>query len=146
MMSDSDSDAARHRRYTARWSVRIYEMDANGHVNNAVYLNWAEQLATEHAASVGFGPDWTSAHGGTWVVRKHEIEYRRAARFGDVLELTTEVQLMRGARGQRRTTIRREADGETIAEVLTEWVWLRADGRPGRIPAEIVDALGDAPA
>jgi acyl-ACP thioesterase len=35
--------------YAARWVVRNYELDSNGHVNNAVYLNWAEEIASRHA-------------------------------------------------------------------------------------------------
>ena len=133
--------------YTTRWRVRVYELDPNGHVNNAVYLNWAEQLATEHAEAAGFGPAWTAAQGGAWVVHRHEISYRRPAVYGDELALTTRVEQVRGARGVRRTTIARVADGAPVAEILTEWVWVRlADGRPGRVPAEVVAAItGAAP-
>jgi len=39
--------------YRARWRVRSYEIDQNGHVNNAVYLNYAEALTVEHAEARG---------------------------------------------------------------------------------------------
>ena len=39
----------------------------------------------------------------------------------------------------RYTTIRRESDGELLAEVTTQWVCIRAaDQRPTRIPADLV--------
>jgi len=125
--------------YTARWRVRSYEIDQNGHVNNAVYLNYAEALTVEHAEASGYGREWAETQGGAWVIRRHEVEYLRPARLGDELLLTVRVQLVRGVRGVRRTTIARAADGLSVAEVLSEWVWLRlADGRPARVPAELV--------
>ena len=97
--------------YTTRWRVRTYELDVNGHVNNAVYLNWAEQLATEHVEVAGFGREWTAVQRGAWVVRRHEITYRTPAVYGDELELTTRAVSIKGARGFRDTTITRVADG-----------------------------------
>jgi acyl-CoA thioester hydrolase len=131
-----------HAAYVTRWRVRIYELDVNGHVNNAVYLSYAEQVATEHAEAAGFGRAWTLARGGGWVVRRHEIVYHRPAVYGDELELTTRVQLLKGARGLRHTSIFRVADGAPVADVDTEWVWVRlADGRPARVPAELLALL-----
>ena len=125
--------------YRTCWRVRQYELDALGHVNNAVFLNYAEQVAIEHADAAGFGPAWTASVGGAWVVRRHEITYHRPARFGDELELTTRVLDMRGARGLRRTSIARLPDGELIAELETEWVWVRlSSGRPARPPSELL--------
>ena len=127
--------------YRARWRVRSYEIDQNGHVNNAVYLNYAEALTVEHAEASGYGRAWSEARGGGWVVRRHEVEYLRPARLGDQLELTVRVELVRGVRGVRRTTITRVGDPAPVAEVRSEWVWLRlADGRPARVPEELVRA------
>jgi acyl-CoA thioester hydrolase len=125
--------------YTTHWRVRTYELDVNGHVNNAVYLNWAEQMATEHVEAAGFGRHWMMAHGAAWVVRRHEITYRRPAVYEDELELTTRAISIKGARGLRHTTITRLSDATLIAEVHTEWVWLHLpDGRPARVPDELV--------
>jgi acyl-CoA thioester hydrolase len=125
--------------YSARWRVRSYEVDQNGHVNNAVYLNYAEALTVEHAEAAGYGRAWTEAHGGGWVVRRHEIEYLYPARLGDELDLTVRVELVRGVRGVRRTAIRIAEGGSPVANVWSEWVWVRlSDGRPSRVPAELV--------
>ena len=67
-------------RYTARFPVRQYELDQNGHVNNAVYLNWAEQVAIDHVEALGYGREWTQAHGGGWVVREHRCIIRACER------------------------------------------------------------------
>jgi acyl-CoA thioester hydrolase len=127
------------RSFTARWRVRSYELDSNGHVNNSVYLAYAEEVATLHAEALGFGRAWAQEQGGAWVVSKHEITYRRAATYADELELTTTVVSMRGARAVRHTSIRL-AEGPLLAEVVTEWVWVRAsDGRPVRLPSALLE-------
>lgn len=131
--------------HSTRWRVRSYEVDQNGHVNNAVYLNYAEALTVEHAEASGYGRAWSEAHGGAWVVRRHEVEYLRPAVMGDELELTVRVELVRGVRGVRRTTICRVADGAPVADVLSEWVWVRLpDGRPTRVPVELVEIAAAA--
>ena len=59
--------------------------------------------------------------------------------YGDEVELTVKVELVKGARGVRRTFIRRVGDGMVLTEVLTEWVWVRlSDGRPTAAPRELV--------
>jgi len=56
------------------------------------------------------------------------------------VELTVQVELVKGVRGVRRTTITRGSDRVLLAETLTEWVWVRlSDGRPSPVPQELVD-------
>ncbi|MGH7358073.1 MAG: acyl-CoA thioesterase [Candidatus Rokuibacteriota bacterium] len=130
------------REHALRLSVRTYELDQNGHVNNSVYLAWTENLAAEHAETLGFGRAWSLERGGAWVVRRHEITYHVPALAGDEVEARVRVESVGGVRGVRRTWFRRVADAALLAEVATEWVWIRvADGRPGRVPKEIVDAF-----
>ncbi len=131
--------------YAERWRVRSYELDSNGHVNNAVYLSWAEEIATRHAEAAGYGRDWALAHGGTWVIHRSEITYHRPAVYGDEIDVAVRVELIGGARGVRRTWIRRAATGELLCELLTEWAWIRlSDGRPARVPAELVELAAEA--
>jgi acyl-CoA thioester hydrolase len=132
------TDAVDPWRFTVRWAVRQYELDALGHVNNAVYLNWAEQVAVEHVEALGYGRAWSQAHGGTWVVREHHVTYHRPLEYGDIVLVTTLPQHVVGARGIRRTEIRRASDDILTTDVTTEWIWIRLrDGRPMRAPAEI---------
>ena len=131
--------------YARRLRVH-YELDHNAHVGNAVYLNWIAELAARHAEAVGFGRAWNVAHGGAWVVRRHDIVYHRPAVGGDVLELTVRVESLGRVRGVRRTSIVRLSDSAAIADCTTEWVWVRlADGRPERVPREIVEAYRGGP-
>lgn len=130
-------------RFTARFAVRQYELDVLGHVNNAVYLNWAEQVAIDHVEALGYGREWSLRFGGTWVVREHHVTYHRPVVYGDVVLVTTLPQEIGGVRGRRRTEIHREGDGALLTEVETVWIWIRtADGRPTRIPAELLARFG----
>ncbi len=128
--------------FSQRWRVRTYEVDENGHVNNAVYLQWAEQLTAEHAEAAGFGREWSIARGGAWLVRRHEVTYHQPARRGDEIELTVRVTGIGGVRGTRHTEMRLAGAGTLLAEVASEWVWVRlADGRPARVPTELLEAF-----
>ena len=128
--------------FSQRWRVRTYEVDENAHVNNAVYVQWAEHLTAEHAEAIGFGREWSIERGGAWLVRRHEVTYHRPALRGEEVELTVRVLDVKGVRGRRHTWIRRATDNTLLAEVASEWVWVRlADGRPGAVPREIVDAF-----
>jgi acyl-CoA thioester hydrolase len=130
--------------HSEQWRVRTFELDSNGHVNNAVYLNYAEQVAVDHAEALGFGREWAEHHQVAWAVHEHHITYHRPALYRDLLRLTTRVQAMGGVRATRHTTIHREPDGELLAEVTTQWVCVRlADQRPTRIPADLLDRYAD---
>ena len=136
----SDPGLLEHR---LRFGVRTYELDENGHVNNAVYLQWAENLTAGHAEAAGFGRQWSVERGGAWLVRRHEVTYHQPALRGDEVEGTVRVLALGGVRGVRHTTFVRPRDGVLLAEVRSEWVWVRiADGRPARVPAELTDRYG----
>lgn len=150
-------------RFAAYFKVRQYEMDALGHVNNAVYLHYLEQAAYEHSAAAGFSDERTRALGGMWIVRRHEIEYLRPATAGDVLHVVTWAVEFKGARAYRDYAIFRhegqsddphalpadgflppgqELAGDPLVRARTLWVW--ADlitARPRRIPAALYPAF-----
>jgi len=133
--------------YSERWRVRNSELDSNGHVNNSVYLAWAEEIATRHAEAAGYGRAWSEERGGGWVIHKTEITYHRPAVYNDIVEVAVDVELIRGARGIRRTRITRSHDEELLAELWTEWAWVRlSDGRPMRVPPELAELAAPATA
>jgi acyl-CoA thioester hydrolase len=131
-----------NREHASHFRVRTYELDQNGHVNNSVFLAWTENLAAEHAEVLGFGREWSLERGGAWLVRRHEITYHLPAVAGDEVDAVVRVESVGGVRGVRRTWFRRAPDAALLADVRTEWVWIRvADGRPARIPSEITHAF-----
>ncbi len=154
-------------RYAAYFKVRHYEMDALGHVNNAVYLHYLEQAAFEHSAAAGFADAQTRALGGLWIVRTHQIEYLRPATAGDLLQVVTWAVAFRGARAWRDYVIHRHEpdphetqslpadgflspdhmpNGEPLVRARTLWAWADMHTyRPKRIPVELYRAFLEAP-
>ena len=129
--------------FTTLLRVRHYEMDALGHVNNAIYQHYLEQAAIEHSESLGFTPVQYQELGGTFVMRRVAIDYLRPAVAGDVLEITTWLQEMRGVRTLRRYEIRRQGEPDLIVTGEALWVWVDENTmRPKAIPEMIVEAFG----
>src|SRR5215217_4437539 len=87
--------------------VRHYEMDALGHVNNAVYLHYLEQAAIDHSAALGYDVARLRALGGLFIARRHEIDYLRPASAGDVLQVVTWAVELKGAQAVRDYAIYR---------------------------------------
>lgn len=106
-------------------------LDDLKHVNNVVYLQWVQDIAGKHWFSKA-GKD----SGVLWVVRKHEIEYLKAALLGDQLRIETWVESMQGLTSLRKVAIYRGE--ELLCSCTSHWVMLDGKSlRPRRIPAEI---------
>jgi acyl-CoA thioester hydrolase len=112
-------------------------IDDNGHVNNVVYLGWAQDLAIAHwraRAPAEAQAQWA------WVVLRHEIDYRRALRLGEAAVGRTWVaDTAEGPRFDRFVRID-GPDGAWCARVRTVWCLIEAaSGRPRRVPDWMVD-------
>ncbi|HEY0733658.1 MAG TPA: thioesterase family protein [Herpetosiphonaceae bacterium] len=129
-------------RFTITLRVRHYEMDALGHVNNAVYLHYLEQAAIEHSEQLGVTLERYEQLGGVFILRKMEIDYRLPAVAGDTLTITTWVKEMRGPRSTRCYEIRRQSDNKLVASAEALWAWVdRRIMRPRPIPQELLDVF-----
>jgi acyl-CoA thioester hydrolase len=122
--------------------VRHYEMDALGHVNNAVYQNYLEQAAIEHSEHLGLSLDVYRELGGVFVMRRVEIDYLRPAVAGDTLEVATWLQEMRGTRALRHYEIRKENQEDLLVTAQALWVWVEVKTmRPRPIPSVMIDTF-----
>ncbi len=113
------------------------DIDANGHVNNVVYLRWIQDMATEHWAARQSPEDlarWA------WIVLRHEVDYRRALLLGETAQARTWVAPKpEGPRFDRYVRID-GPDGAMCAQALTVWCLIdAATGRPKRVPQDMVD-------
>lgn len=95
--------------FTRPFRVRGYECDMLGHLNNAVYQHYCEQISIEASEDAGYDMDWYAARGTGWVVRQISVEYLHPVTAGDVLDVTTWVSGWRGVRAQREYLMRRPA-------------------------------------
>jgi acyl-CoA thioester hydrolase len=132
-------------KFTTKLRVRYHEMDALGHVNNAVYQHYLEQAAVEHSEHLGFNQERYQKFGGVFVMRKIEIEYLRSAVAGDTLEVSTWLQQMRGPRAIRRYEIRKQGEQELLVTAEALWVWVdTVVMRPRAIPSQLLEAFEQA--
>jgi acyl-CoA thioester hydrolase len=128
--------------FTTQLRVRYHEMDALGHVNNAVYQHYLEQAAVEHSEHLGFNQERYQELGGVFVMRRIEIDYLRPAVAGDTLEVTTWLQKMRGPRAIRRYEIRKQGDDQLLVTAEALWVWVDTGAmRPKAIPRQLLEAF-----
>ncbi len=123
--------------YTWRFKVRSYEVDRFGHVNNAVYLNYLEEAATQASADAGFDSAWYDAHNCMWIIREMHVRYHEPALYGDELEIRTWVSDFRRVRSHREYEIVRVRDNCRILRGRADWVFMdRTEMRPKRLVAE----------
>jgi len=111
------------------------DIDELGHVNNAVWVRWIQDMATSHWRAAA-APEHVDLYG--WVVVRHEIDYLRAVLPGETVAGRTWVgEAPKGARFDRHVEFLGE-DGKLRVRAKTTWAILdRETGRPLRVPAEV---------
>jgi len=110
-------------------------IDENGHVNNAVWVQWMERLSTAHWEALA-PEEHQRAY--AWVVTRHEIDYRGNIRLGDSVEALTEIREgPKGARFDRHYTFT-DAEGRAVVRAKTTWAMIdRRTFRIMRVPPEV---------
>ncbi|MBI1251588.1 MAG: acyl-CoA thioesterase [Alphaproteobacteria bacterium] len=123
--------------FTLPLTIAPADIDELGHVNNGVYLRWAQDIATTHWRTRA-GADLVAAY--VWVLSRCEIDYRAELKLGDAVEARTWVaDAARGAAWDRFVEIWRTGDAKPAAEI--KMIWALLDGqtrRLKRVPAEII--------
>ena len=111
-------------------------IDELGHVNNAVWVQWIQQVAVAHWEAAA-DPVHRDAY--VWVVVRHEIDYLRAAHEGDTVTGRTWVgDAPKGARFDRFVEFT-GVDGKPCVRSKTQWAIIdKALGRPIRVPPEVI--------
>lgn len=126
-------------RHTTELTVRFYELDAYGHVNHAVYLNYFETARITLLAEIGFGLDRLKAEGFHLVVVEATARFHEPASMGERLTIASEVTDVRRASSSWHQEMTR--DGARIATLDLRAAVTALDGRPTRAPEELAVAL-----
>ena len=122
--------------YSKTITIPASVIDENGHVNNVAYVQWMQDIAVEHYASIG-GIEAQGADA-TWVVREHKVEYLLPAFAGEEIEIRTWVENARRVRSLRKYEFVRRSDGRILVKGETDWVFVDAkSGVPLSIPANV---------
>ena len=122
--------------FTRTFTAGPEHIDVMGHVNNAVWVQWVQDMATAHWEAVA-QPD--HARDFVWLVVRHEIDYR--GNIGPGESVTGETWIpgeAKGATSARRVDFR-DASGKVIVSALTTWAMLdRATQRLVGVRPEVI--------
>lgn len=123
--------------------VRVYyeDTDFTGVVYHASYLRFFERGRTEflRAAGVEHAALLELPEPCAFALTRIAVDFRRAARVDDALEVRTKYHSVRGVRIAAAQRILRA--GALISEAEVEVVCIRLDGRPRRPPPELSERL-----
>ncbi len=116
--------------------IRPDHIDANGHVNNVVYVGWLQDAGTSHW-NARF--DEATRAKWSWVALRHEIDYLRGiGPEATGVVARTWVGDPVGPRFNRYVRIE-DGEGRLCAQGVSEWCLVDAATlRPQRIPATML--------
>jgi acyl-CoA thioester hydrolase len=126
---------------TAQVRVRYPEVDRMGVAHHANHLIWFEIGRTELMRSRGAAYARLEDEGLLLPVIEASCAYRAAARYDDLLKVTTEVVEVGRVRIAFSYRIERQADGLLLATGRTVHAAVDRGGRPRRIPAALRELL-----
>jgi acyl-CoA thioester hydrolase len=111
------------------------DIDELGHVNNAVWVRWIQDIATAHWLATA-DPAHIDAY--IWVVVRHEIDYLGNVGPGAAVTARTWIdEAPKGARFDRHVAFWGQ-DGKIKVRAKTTWAIVdRASGRVLRVPKDV---------
>ena len=120
--------------FTLSFTAQDADIDELGHVNNAVWVRWIQDMATAHWQARAL-PEHIAAY--IWVVVRHEIDYRGNLRVGEQVEGQTWIDDgPRGARFDRHVAFVR--DGRTLVRAKSTWAIVdKVTQRILRVPKDV---------
>lgn len=121
--------------FSATITATPADIDELGHVNNAVWVRWIQDVAVAHWDAIA-APKHRERY--VWVITRHEIDYRGNVAAGETVTAETWVEEPpRGARFDRHMRFL-GADGRVRVAAKTTWAIIdRESGRILRVPAEV---------
>ena len=130
-------DAIPTRAFSMGFTAGPEHIDELGHVNNAMWVQWIQSVATSHWAARATDEEQAAYF---WVVVRHEIDYLRALTVGQSVTAHSWVpDTAKGAKFDRHMLFM-GADGKRCVAALTTWALIdRASGRPMRVPASLIE-------
>jgi YbgC/YbaW family acyl-CoA thioester hydrolase len=126
--------------------VRSTEIDVNGHVNNAKYLEYLEWGREEWYEQAGLSYDAFGEMGIQTVTVNININYRKECRQGDLLTIRTFPEKMGRSSYVLKQEIVNRTSGELCADALVTSVTMDAKTRKSReAPQELRKLFAGGP-
>lgn len=120
-------------KFSHSFPVSAEDIDAQGHVNNVAYVKWIQDVAVAHWFSATTEAERERY---TWIVVRHEIDYKKQSFAGEEIIIKTWVGEPTRISWERFTEITR---GENLL-VKARSVWCLIDretSKPTRISSEL---------
>jgi acyl-CoA thioester hydrolase len=122
--------------FTQTITIAPADIDVLGHVNNIIYLRWAQDIAVAHWRA-NASAEMAAAY--VWVVRRHEVDYRTPLMLGDKAVARTWVAPQAQGAAWRRFVEIGKPSAPPAASIASDWVLLdAATRRVKRVPPDIV--------
>ena len=124
-------------KFSHSFCVSANDIDAQGHVNNVAYVRWIQDVAVAHWFSV---TDETTREKFTWMLTRHEVDYKKQTFENEEVTATTWVGEATRITWERFTEIKR---GEDLL-VKAKSIWCLIDRetlKPTRITSEMIELL-----
>ena len=122
-------------KFSHSFRVSARDIDAQGHVNNVAYVKWIQDVAVAHWFSVTT-EEMREKY--TWMLTRHEIDYKKQAFAGEEVTATTWVGEPTRITWERLTEITRSAD--LLVKARSVWCLIdRETSRPTRISSELME-------
>lgn len=126
--------------FTQAVSPQPADIDGLNHTNNAVYVQWCEQVAWAHSQALGLGLDDYRRLDRAMAIRSAHYDYVLAAGLGDTLSIATWLVASDGKLNMTRAfQVVRDRDGATLMRGRWELVCIAiSSGAPRRMPPDFV--------
>ncbi|MEM9085606.1 MAG: acyl-CoA thioesterase [Pseudomonadota bacterium] len=122
--------------FTKTFTAGPEHIDELGHVNNAVWVQWIQDLATAHWEAAARPEDHERY---IWVVVRHEIDYRGNIAEGEVALGETFIPDNPKGATCPRAALFTEANGKALVSALTTWALVeRTTQRLARVRPELM--------
>lgn len=127
--------------FDLRIKVKPQHIDVLGHVNNVVYVQWMQDVASAHIETLGVGLDQYLEMKHAMVAVEHHVQYRKAAMLDDDVILRTWLYEINALYSFRQYAFFNAKDNSLLFTGNTKWACIEiASGRPKRMSPTFIQA------
>ena len=121
--------------------VQPKHIDVLGHVNNVMYIQWMQDVASAHIETLGLGLAQYLELKHAMVAVEHHVQYRKAALEGDEVILRTWLDDINALYSFRQYVFYRPKDQSILFVGNTKWACIEIEtGRPKRMSPSFTQA------
>ena len=129
--------AAVENTFVTQRQVEWMDLDIYEHVNNVIYVNYAEEAAAQDFAARGWSPARLTEAGLGVVTKRLHIQYLSIASWGETLNVAIHPVSINDTGGSRYIKMTRTNDSP-VAECIVDWELVdRKSGEAQSLPAEL---------